>query len=220
MKHAIFAIAVAFCALVGPAQAQREQPEPGPYEEHCVLIETFTVELSTEALADAGTDIRDYQGISVNRLIAALADDENGSVKSGLKIRTGHDDTANIRISEQRENRTMRGETPVRHIRYELVRSCNIERCRIDQSGRILISFHYQEEYPIASDNGDAPPPIYQWSFESQLRANSGEPHIVAATQDEETAMFVVFLATLEGPEVEPEAEPDEPVPTSEPEPT
>ena len=75
--------------LICSAQAQQSD---NPYAQHTVLVETFVVELTTEAVRETGADIvgRDPSGISISKLLWALRDEDNGQVVSGLKFNVFH----------------------------------------------------------------------------------------------------------------------------------
>lgn len=193
------------CSAPGsPAQAEQQED---PYALHTVLVETFVVELTTEAVRKAGADIvgRDANGISITKLLWALRDEENGHVVSGLKLNAAQ---GRGEYSAQEEKTeyiksivTARGQdrvpVQVADFRpYETSKSLQVMGCDIRSLDNIILHYRYSESYLMESDE-EAPPTVCEFSSNGVLTITPGQPVIADASQSEETVRFLVFLVTV-----------------------
>lgn len=208
----LFVAAFLCCGLVGTACAQEQE---NPYANHSVLVETFVVELTTEAVRQAGADIvgRDPAGISISKLLWALRDEDNGRVLSGLKanLRHGARASAEEKRTEVFQRTVIRqggdgaGDKIVNYEPYQFRKSCTLD-CRIIRPDRVYLRYTYAENIFVGLyDSG--PPLITELTFNSDLFAVPGVPVIAGASQDEDTARLLVFVVTLIAPAEPPAVE-------------
>ncbi len=210
----MYSVAMVWAAvcLVGSAQARQQD---NPYADHTVLVESFMVELTTEAVREAGADIvdRDPDGISITKLLWALRDEDNGHVESGLKINAGHGQR-DVRAQEEITHyystvRVLRSDVPPQTHRqsYQSSRSLLIDRFNIISDSSVRLNYIYSENTVIPSET-DVPPAIAKTTFTGSLTARPGVPVIAGASQNEYEVRLLVFVVTVTAPDVAVEDEP------------
>lgn len=201
-------LAAVLGATVRPALA--EEPA-NPYANYSALVETFMVEVTTEALREAGADIvgRDPAGISISKLLWALRDEENGHVASGLKVSIGwsgrgkflaqKEKTDYFPVTTTRRSPNMPPEPFTDLQSYTASQSLAIEWFTILSPDCVRIAYNYAENIVLAAEDLK-PPTLIKSSFNGTLVATSGEPIIAGASQSEDTVRLLVFVVTLTVP--------------------
>ncbi|HUV67823.1 MAG TPA: hypothetical protein VMW24_28290 [Sedimentisphaerales bacterium] len=187
-----------------PGQAQRTQEV---HRETCVLVEAFVVEVKLSSLYEQAVSPLGQRpnSVSVKNLLDCLNNKDAGQVTAGVKVSLRSTANAKTRTTEtiytERQvslpaGRRTDGPAVSRSYRNYDIGNQFDAGASIGSNGAILVDFEFsQSTCRNVSSSEEAPPNTVnrQWSGTASL--NAGEPAIVGATQNEETAAFLVLCA-------------------------
>ena len=219
ISRSIAALAVtAFCIVLlvgyatGPA-AETPSRQAGKteeaHQETCVLVEAFVVEVRLSSLYELGVSPlgKKPNSVSVDNLLNCLGGKNITQVTTGVKVSLVPKEDGKVNITEtiylERQAPvpvSRRTDVPVVSKSYQNydIGSKFDARASIGADGAILVDFEFsQSTYRNISSSDEAPANTVnrQWSGTAQLKA--GEPAIAGATQNEETAVFLVLCADI-----------------------
>ena len=199
---------------VGPiAEAQAEQVEN--IEDSCqdasVLVEAFVVEVKLSALYDLGVSAigRKPNSVSVGNILKCLGGRDVAQVTTGIKVAVQSGTSGKAKITETtyvERQRTVGGARkaggPVvakSYQSYDIGRQFGAS-AFIRPDGRILVDFEFsQSTYRELSSGQEAPPDTVSREWSGAAYLDAGEPWIVGAVQNEESAVFLVLCANIKG---------------------
>lgn len=187
-----------------PKQAQKAQEVQ---QETCVLVEAFVVEVKLSSLYEQRVSPLGQKpnSVSVSNLLDCLNSKGTGQVTMGVKVSLRSTVKAKVRITEttyvERQvsvpgSRRVDGPAVSKSYHNYDTGDQFDAGASINSNGAILVDFEFsQSTYRNNASNDEAPPNTVnrQWSGTASLAA--GEPAIVGATQNEETAAFLVLCA-------------------------
>ena len=210
MKKWVYTAVILATVLGATVRSAPAEEQTDPYANYSALVETFVVEVTTEALREAGADIvgRDPAGISISKLLWALRDEENGRVVSGLKVSIGsgrgkiqaqEEKTEYFPVTITRRPQNMPAETSTSHQSYTASQSLTIEWFNVFSPNSVRIAYTYVDNIVLAAE-AERPPTLIKSSFNGALVATSGEPIIAGASQSEDKVRLMVFVVTLKVP--------------------
>ncbi len=219
ISGSIAALAVAALCIVllvgyatGPA-AETPSRQAGKAEEAspgtCVLVEAFVVEVRLSSLYELGVSPlgKKPNSVSVDNLLNCLDGKNVGQVTSGVKVSLPSKVGGKAKITETAyiERQTLvpagrRTDNPVVSKSYQSydIGSQFDTIASVGADGGILVDFQFSQSTcrnVPSSDEAPANTVNRQWSGTAYLKA--GEPAIVGATQNEETAAFLVLCADI-----------------------
>jgi hypothetical protein len=191
-----------------PRVARRAEPavrEEDPYLNRTVLVEAYVVQMDPRALYGMGVNPLGQapDSVSVANLLDHLEAGEKASVLVGAKAAAVHGTNRNTtRRSETRYYpKTKLINTPggkketVDYRAYEDGETLSITPFVLSESAiRLSYSFNYSGPRTI-QQSGEAPLSTVSWSWDGVTSLNVGQPRIVGATQDAESAIFFVLTA-------------------------
>ena len=211
-KTIVVLVAATLCMVpltgqaIGPTtEAQRKQAgkAQNPHQDACVLVEAFVVEVELSELYEQGVNPigQKPNSVSVENILKCLEGSDIAQVTTGVKVAvpSGHNGKAKIRetIRKIAVPNDRRGPGPVRYTNYEISKTLGAT-ASVRPGGEIRISFDFSENTYRDIPSTDAIPqnPINrEWSGTINLYA--GRPVIAGATQNEETAVFLVLCADI-----------------------
>jgi len=191
-------------------QNNKTEVKPG---NECIRIEAFIVEVKLEALYKLGVSPigQKPDSVSVENILHCLGGKDMAQVSTVLKIsvlpeKAGEAKTTEKvyverRASDQSSRRTnsRSSVTSKSYTSHEISRQLSTW-ALIRPNGMILLDFTFEQNtYRQAPADDEKPENTIsrQWSGTACLEP--GEPTIVAATQDDETAVFLVLCADVKG---------------------
>jgi len=219
ISRSIAALAVAAICIVllvgyaaGPA-AETPLQQAGKTEEvrqeTCILIEAIVVEVRLSSLYELGVSPLGQKpnSVSVDNLLNCLGGKNITQVTTGVKVSLAPKEDGKVNITEtiyvERQAPALasrRADVPVVSKSYQSydIGSKFDATASIGADGGILVDFEFsQSTYRNISSGDEAPTNTVnrQWSGTAYLKA--GEPAIAGATQNEETAVFLVLCADI-----------------------
>lgn len=187
------------------AQPQQAEKGEGPRQDTCVLVEAFVVEVDLSELYKQGVSPigQKPNSVSVENILKCLDAKDVAQVATGVKVAvpSGHHGNAKIRETIRKipvpNDRKVPG--PVRYTNYEIDKTFGAT-LSVCPDGKILMSFDFNEStYRNIPSTEDTPtnPISREWS--GAVNLNPGQPTIAGATQNEDTATFLIICAHVMG---------------------
>jgi hypothetical protein len=200
-------ILIALLAGVLGSVCLADEKTPDPFADTSVLVEAFMVRISTDALAEVGVSSigQSPEGISILKILACLADPENGEVFSGAKVNSVQGrgaeskQTKKFYVKREKQTRTRDGKIATSEVYdgYSAGKSFTASPYLIS-SDEINIYFVYHENFLEIGEDKAAPPDTYSYDLESKAKAKTGVPVVAGAWQDEESVVFLILTATIQ----------------------
>lgn len=187
------------------AQAQQTGKVEEPHQNTCVLVEAFVVEVELSELYKQRVSPigQKPNSVSVENILKCLDASDVAQVTTGVKVAVPSGHHGNAKISETirkipvPNNRKAPG--PVRYTNYEFgkIFGATVSVC---PDGKILISFDFSEStYRNIPSTDDTPPNTISREWSGTVNLNAGRPAIAGATQNEDTAVFLIICADIMG---------------------
>ena len=196
---------------IGPA-AEAQVKQDGNIDEQqqdvCVLIEAFVVEVNLSELYKQGVSPigQKPNSVSVENILKCLDAKNIAQVTTGVKVAILSGQRGEAKITEtiyiERQVAVPSGRkvsSPVRYTNYDIGKTF-IATASVRPGSEILVSFDFSEStYRNITSTDETPPNTVsrEWSGAVNLRA--GRPAIAGATQNEETAVFLILCADIKG---------------------
>jgi hypothetical protein len=192
---------------VGPtAEAQAEQAGQIDKQQQdvYVLVQAFVVEVNLSQLYDQGVSPigQKPNSVSVENILKCLKTKDIGQVTTGVKVAVNSGQRGEAKIKEtiqfkRQLNVPNRGNLPpnVRYSSYDTGKMLAAT-VLVRPSGEIFVTFEFNQSTYRNIDGADELPPgtvNREWSGAIELRP--GRPAIAAATQNEETGVFLILSA-------------------------
>ena len=186
------------------AEAQTKIEEP--YQDVCVLVEAFVVEVDLSELYKQGVSPigQKPDSVSVENILKCLDAKDIAKVTTGVKVAIQSGQRGETKITEtiyvERQAPVPSGKNvsvPVPYTNYDIGKTFRAT-ASVCPSGDILVSFNFDESTYLNITSTDATPPTTvnkEWSGAVNLHA--GRPAIAGATQNEETAVFLILCADI-----------------------
>ena len=211
-KSILLLIAVTICIVLlaghstGPAVIALPQQAPKveePHQNTCVLVEAFVVEVELSELYEQGVSPigQKPNSVSVQNILKCLDAKNLAQVTTGVKVAvpSGHHGEAKIRETIQQipipNSRKAPG--PVRYLKYEISKTFGAT-ASVHSSGEILISFDFNEStFRNIPSTEDTPPNTINREWSGTVNLFAGQPVIAGATQNEDTATFLIICADI-----------------------
>ncbi len=176
--------------------------------DECILIEAFVVEVKLDALYKLGVSPigQKPNSASVENILNCIGAKDMAQVSTGLKVSLQPEKVAEARTSEKVytahtvNTSSSRGHGISKSYTSHEIGSQFSVLAYIRSHGAIFVNFEFnQNTFRRTIEDEEAPNNTInmQWSGDAYLEP--GEPVIAAATQDEETAVFLVLCADVKG---------------------
>jgi len=187
------------------AQAQQTGKAEEPRQDTCVLVEAFVVEVDLSALYKQGVSPigQKPDSVSVENILKCLDARDIAQVTTGVKVAvpSGHHGKAKIKETIRKipvpNGRKVVG--PVRYTNYEIGKTFGAT-ASIRPGGEILMSFDFSETtYRNIPSTDETPPNAISREWSGTVNLYAGRPAIAGATQNEETAVFLIICADIMG---------------------
>ena len=212
-SKSILVLAVAVCGAlllgvqiidsIAEAQPRQTRQIEKPRQEIGVLVEAFVVEVQLAALNGLGGNPigKKPNSVSVDHILECLGGKDLAEVAMGAKVALHPDFKGTTKVIEtifvERQSPPTGGR-PVSSRNFEDYRSTwdFTATASLRPNGRILVGFHFvQNTFENIDSDRKVPPDAIQRDFSGAAYVVTGEPAIVGAAQDEETAVFLILCA-------------------------
>jgi hypothetical protein len=212
-KSILVLVVVTLCIVlpagrsIGPtAEAQAKIEDP--YRDVCVLVEAFVVEADLSSLYKQGVSPLGQKpdSVSVENILKCLDARDIAQVTTGIKVAipSGHHGDAKITetIYVERQVAVPSGRKvsgAARYANYDIGKTFSAT-VSVRSSGEILASFDFSEStYRNIISTDETPPKTVRREWSGTVNLYAGRPAIAGATQNEETAVFLILCADIMG---------------------
>ena len=184
-----------------------EQP-PDPYLNAAVLVEAFVVQVDLSALYEMGVSPlgQEPHAVSVNNILACLKDTDKATVLAGAKA-VGLHQSQKGQVGQRETTYRKRSKTvstnqastnTVEYRPYDSGQNFEVWPTLLsDTMVRLQYEFAYSGVQNAQRNDWDAPPDTVSWSWEGPVSMNVGEPAVVGAAQNEDSAVFLILTAHI-----------------------
>ena len=217
-KNIVVLAIVVLCTLflaghsVGPvAKAQTKQAEQieDPYKHSRILVEAFVVEVKLSMLYELGVSPigQTPNSVSIEDILQCLRDTANAKVTAGAKVAVIQNQEGRTQATEtvyverqtttgvRRENRAPTASKTFQS--YDVSKIFTV-RPMVIPDGKIVLTFDFsQNTLGSRLSQSEAPPDLIRQSWSGTISLNAGKPSLVGATQNEETAAFLIICADI-----------------------
>jgi len=206
-------VLIVVCALLCTLALMGERPNvpptpragPGPepaLDARSTLVEAFAIEVNLPALAKLGVSPigEEPHAVSVPDILKCLGTGQ-ARVIAGAKAATQQDQGRTLVETKRttylrREKGTASDVSP-----YQTGRDLSVSAREVSDKAAVSVQFAFNHAAFVqnAQDAG-VPPDVVSWTWNGVTILEPGKPEIVAATQDEEKAVFLVLTAHMRKP--------------------
>jgi hypothetical protein len=213
-KSIVALIAAALCMVLlvgrsaGPtAEAQARQAEQIDKQQQnvCVLVEAFVVEVNLSQLYEQGVSPigQKPNSVSVENILKCLKANDIAQVTTGIKVtvNSGQHGEAKINETTYMERQLSGRNIPpnVRYASFDIGKALGAT-ATVRPGGEIYVSFDFNEStYRNIAAADELPPNTIRREWSGAIRLHTGRPAIAGATQNEETAVFLIISADIIG---------------------
>jgi len=205
-KGIVIVACVSFCTLTLLGGRPNVPPRPASgadssAEAGAVLVEAFVVEVNLPALAEQGVSPigRAPHAVSVADLLECL-DRGQAQVIGGAKAASGSREATSVRTEETVYVIRQTG-TPGRTTRTPY-QSGSVFSVTVGSISEAMVTVRFDltyDRFTEKAQSSDVPPDTESWDWSGSAFLDPGVPQIAAATQDSETAVFLLLTAHHQG---------------------
>ena len=190
------------------AQVKQAGKAEDPHQDACVLVEAFVVEVDLSELYKQGVSPigQKPDSVSVENILMCLDAKDIAQVTTGVKVAIQSGQRGEAKITETiykkqqvavPSGRKVSG--AVRYANYDIGKTFR-STASVPTRGEILVSFDFSEStYRKITSSDETPPNTISREWSGTANLHAGQPAIAGATQDEETAVFLVLCADIKG---------------------
>ena len=210
-KSIVVMVAAALCLVLlagrsiePTAKAQTKIEEP--YQDVCVLVEAFVVEVDLSELYQQGVSPigQKPDSVSVENILICLDAKDIAQVTTGVKVAIQSGQRGETKITEtiykKRQTPVPSGRNvsvSVSYTNYDIGKTFGAT-ASVRPSGEILISFDFSEStFRNITSTDDTPPNTINREWSGTVNLHAGRPAIAGATQNEDTAVFLILCADI-----------------------
>jgi len=214
-KSIVVLVAATLCMVllagrsIGPtaeAQAKQAGITENPHQDVCILVEAFVVEVDLSELYKQGVSPigQKPDSVSVENILKCLDAEDIAQVTTGVKVAIQSGQHGEAKITEtiyvERQAPVPSGRNvsvPVRYRNYDIGKTFSTI-ASVRSSGEILVSFDFSEStYRNITSTDETPANTVNREWSGAVNLRTGRPAIAGATQNEETAVFLILCADI-----------------------
>lgn len=193
---------------IAETRQQAEEKPKNPYENSKVLVEAFVVKVKLSALYDLGVSPigQKPKSVTIENILTCLKNGDSAKVIDGAKLAARNNEDARIRATdtvyiERNTHTTGKAGVVAKSKTFDPYNRGKEFRAepRISPDGRLRVEFSFSHttfENALSSKEG-SPPDKSSREWSGTVTLDAGRPIIVGATQDEETAVFLIICADI-----------------------
>ncbi|MGB2864619.1 MAG: hypothetical protein WBC05_14935 [Sedimentisphaerales bacterium] len=190
------------------AQAREVKNIDEQQQDVCVLTEAFVVDVNLSELYKQGVSPIAHKpdSVSVENILKCLDAKDIAQVTTGVKVAILSGQRGEAKITEtihvDRQVAVPSGRkvpNAARYVNYNIGKTFRAT-ASVRPSGEILVSFDFSEStYRNITSTDDRPPNTVSREWSGVVNLHAGRPAIAGATQNEDTAVFLVLCADIKG---------------------
>ena len=207
-------VAAALCMVLlvgrsaGPtaeAQAMQAEQTDKQQQDVCVLVEAFVVEVNISQLYEQGVSPigQKPNSVSVDNILNCLKTKDLAQVTTGVKVTVNSGQHGEAKINETTHiQRQLSGRNIPPNVRYASFDTGKtlVVKSSVQPGGEIYVSFSFKEStYRNIAAADELPLNTISREWSGAVRLCAGRPAIAGATQNEETAIFLIISADITG---------------------
>ena len=214
-KNILVLVAATLCIILlasrsieptAEAQAKQTGKAQDPHQDVCVLVEAFVVEVDLSGLYKQGVNPigQKPDSVSVENILKCLDARDIAQVTTGVKVAILSGQRGEAKITEtihvERQVAVPSGRKVSAAARYTNHDMDKMFRATtsVRPGGEILVSFDFSESrYRKITSTDETRPNTVNRGWSGTVNLYAGRPAIAGATQDEETAVFLVLCADI-----------------------
>lgn len=202
-------ISVAPMAIAEPAERRRAPAPEQVQDQHKdsrILVEAFVVEVKLETLYKSGVSPigQKPNSVSIKNILQCLKVKDGGKVTAGAKVAIRQKEDGNIQeqetkyVERERQVRGRDGTVTTQKVfdDYSIGMTFNVKAIAKPED-KIWVEFSFNQSGFVVSKK-EMPPNKISRQWNGTVCLGAGEPSIVGATQNEETAVFLILCADIE----------------------
>ena len=190
------------------AQAKQAGMNENPYQNVCVLVDAFVVEVDLSELYKQGVSPigQKPDSVSVENILKCLDTKDIAQVTTGVKVAIQSGQSGEAKITEtiykKRQvavpgGRKVSGPVPVSYRNYDIGKTFNTI-ASVHPSGEIFVSFDFVEStFRNITSTDETPPNTINREWSGKVNLQAGRPAIAGAMQNEDTAVFLILCADI-----------------------
>lgn len=176
----------------------RIKPVVNPHKNSVIMVEAFMVEVRLSALRSLGAPQinKGSDPISADHIIKLLKDTNNAQITAGAKLTVSQDFKAESDSTVRQCIST--GAPEKKKTEYVDVGTSFLVEAQIKSKEKILVNLDFAHSgiRPSNTDD-DCGPPLITMNWSLNVFLYDGRPTIVGATQDVQTAAFLIVTASI-----------------------
>jgi len=188
------------------AQAKQTGKAEDPHQDMCVLVEAFVVEVDLSGLYKQGVSPigQKPDSVSVENILKCLDARDIAQVTTGVKVTIQSNRHGEAKITEtiyvERQAPVPSGRkvsAAARYTNHDIGKMFSAT-ASVRPSGEILVSFDFNEStYRKVASTDETRPNTINRGWSGAVNLHAGRPAIAGATQNEETAVFLILCADI-----------------------
>lgn len=177
--------------------ARRVRPAEDPYKDSVILLEAFMVQVRLSALYSLGVPAisQGCKSVSADHILKLLKDTDSAVVTAGAKLAIGQNNKANTE-SIARQGIYV-GPPEKRKIEYVDVGTSFMAIAEIRREKKIFVELELDHNAIEKSDDEGDIGTLVERKWSSGVYLEAGKPTLVGATQDIQTAAFLIITANI-----------------------
>jgi len=210
-KSIVVLVAVTLCMVLLAGRsieptAEAQTKIENPYHDVCVLVEAFVVEVDLSELYKQGVSPigQKPDSVSVENILKCLDARDIAQVTAGVKVAILSGQLGEAKITEtiyvERQAPVPSGRKvsgAVRYTNYDIGKTFRAT-ASVLTNGEILVSFDFSEStYRNITSTDETPPNTVSREWSGAINLHAGRPAIAGATQNEDTAVFLILCADI-----------------------
>jgi hypothetical protein len=215
-KSILVLVAATLCMVllagrsIGPtteAQAKQAEKIDEQQQDVCVLVEAFVVEVDLSSLYKQGVSPigQKPDSVSVENILKCLDAKDIAQVTTGIKVAINSGQRGEAKITEtiyvERQVAVPNGRKVsgnLRYVNYDIGKTFKAT-ASVRPSGEILVSFDFSEStYRNITASDETPPNTVSREWSGTVNLHAGRPAIAGASQNEDTAVFLILCADIQ----------------------
>ena len=176
---------------------RRVKPAEDPYKDSVILLEAFMVQVRLSALYSLGVPAisQGCKSVSADHILKLLKDTDTAVVTAGAKLAIGQKNKANT-DSTARQGIYV-GPPEKRKVEYVEVGTSFMAIAEIRREKKIFVELEFEHSAIEKSDDEGDIGTLVERKWSSSVYLEAGKPTLVGATQDGETATFLLITANI-----------------------
>lgn len=177
--------------------SRRVRPPEDPHKDTVILVESFMVQARLSALysLDVPQISRECKSVTAEHIQKLLKSTDAAVVTAGAKLALVHENKAKTDTTARQA--LYFGPPEKRKVEYVDVGTSFTAIAEIRREGKIFVELEFEHSAIEKGDDEDDIGTLVERQWSSGVYLEAGEPALVGATQNKETATFLIVTASI-----------------------